>query len=157
MDADRTPRSRRGRPSGGREAIVIALAVVAVFFVGVSFNVFDRVDAFLRRSAPIAPDDVLAIATLSAIGLGVFSIRRGRAVEGETKLRKQTEERFRTLVEEVPAITYSWDARRPAGEAPPLYVSPQIEAILGYTLDEWLANPNSWVDHIHPDDRGWVT
>ncbi len=34
----------------------------------------------------------------------------------------------------------------------PKWVSPNIERILGYTVDEALA-PNWWYDHIHPDDR----
>ena len=35
-----------------------------------------------------------------------------------------------------------------------LYVSPQIEPILGYTVDEWLEDPKFWQKLIHPDDRG---
>ncbi len=36
------------------------------------------------------------------------------------------------------------------GEA---YVSPQIEAILGYTQEEWLNDPVRWYQQIHPDDK----
>src|ERR1043165_8402486 len=130
MDADRTPRSRRVRPSGGRDAIVIALALGAVSLVGVSFNVFDRIDVFRRGNAPIAPDDVLAIATLCAIGLGVFAIRRSRAVDRETKLRQEAEDRYRTIVERVPAVAYVWDSAFEPGSAPVAYISPQIEGLL---------------------------
>ena len=37
------------------------------------------------------------------------------------------------------------------------FVSKKVEQILGYTSEEWLSNPNFWKDHIHPEDREWVT
>ena len=36
------------------------------------------------------------------------------------------------------------------GEA---YVSPQIEATLGFTQKEWLEDPVRWYQQIHPDDK----
>ena len=33
------------------------------------------------------------------------------------------------------------------------YVSPQIEAALGYSREEWLEDPIRWYEHIHPDDK----
>jgi two-component system, NarL family, sensor histidine kinase UhpB len=32
-------------------------------------------------------------------------------------------------------------------------VSPHIEQVLGFSPDEWMADPRLWVDRIHPDDR----
>src|SRR5205814_3730613 len=34
-----------------------------------------------------------------------------------------------------------------------LYVSPQIEALLGFSQEEWLENPVLWYAQLHPDDR----
>lgn len=34
-----------------------------------------------------------------------------------------------------------------------LYISPQIEALLGFTQEEWLDNPILWFEQLHPDDR----
>lgn len=34
-----------------------------------------------------------------------------------------------------------------------LYTSPQIELILGYTPEEWIADPTAWYEWVHPDDR----
>ena len=39
---------------------------------------------------------------------------------------------------------------RGIGEA---YVSPQIEALLGFTQEEWLNDPVRWYKQIHPDDK----
>jgi PAS domain S-box-containing protein len=34
-----------------------------------------------------------------------------------------------------------------------LYVSPQIERILGFKPEEWKADPDLWIERLHPDDR----
>src|SRR5262245_19042022 len=34
-----------------------------------------------------------------------------------------------------------------------MYVSPQIEQMLGYTQEEWLNDPTLWFTRLHPDDR----
>ena len=69
--------------------------------------------------------------------------------QAEHQLRR-AEDQFRNLVERIPAITYTAEF----GEtAPWLYVSPQIEGILGFTPDEWMARPNLWSRQLHPDDR----
>jgi PAS domain S-box-containing protein len=63
---------------------------------------------------------------------------------------RDAERRYRSLVERLPAIVY----RAKLGiRAPWQYVGPQIEAILGYTAREWVANPALWLERIHPDDR----
>ncbi len=33
---------------------------------------------------------------------------------------------------------------------------PQIQEYLGYTADEWLADPSLWLRHVHPEDRELV-
>ncbi|MDP9241986.1 MAG: PAS domain-containing protein, partial [Actinomycetota bacterium] len=73
----------------------------------------------------------------------------------EDRLR-ETESRYRTLVERVPAVTYIWDARNPTGEVSAEYVSPQVERVLGYSPEEWQRDPGIWEQHVHPDDREWV-
>ena len=68
--------------------------------------------------------------------------------------RKQAEARYRTLVEQLPLVTYI-DTPYSIDEAAS-YVSPQIEEILGYSLEEWHANPSFFVEHLHPEDRDRV-
>jgi len=68
--------------------------------------------------------------------------------------RKQAEARYRTLVEQLPLVTYI-DTPYSKDEAA-TYVSPQIEEILGYSLEEWHANPSFFVEHLHPEDRDRV-
>ena len=72
----------------------------------------------------------------------------------EVTARKQAEARFRTLVEQLPLITYI-DSPHSSDEAA-TYISPQIEEILGYPLSQWHADPSFFVDHLHPEDRDRV-
>jgi PAS domain S-box-containing protein len=65
--------------------------------------------------------------------------------------RREAEARYRTLVEQLPLITYV-DSPHSDDEAAD-FVSPQIETILGYTHAEWLSEPTFFIDHLHPDDR----
>jgi len=59
---------------------------------------------------------------------------------------------YRTLVEQIPAITYIATLDR----SRILFVSPQIEAVLGFKQDDFLANQEIWSQQIHPEDRSRV-
>ena len=58
--------------------------------------------------------------------------------------------RYKTLVEQIPAVIFMAFLDKGISEA---YVSPQIEAMLGFTQEEWLNDPVRWFQHIHPDDK----
>ncbi|MEK8022944.1 MAG: ATP-binding protein [Candidatus Hydrogenedentota bacterium] len=36
------------------------------------------------------------------------------------------------------------------------FVSPQAERLLGYPANQWIAEKDFWVNHMHPDDREWA-
>jgi PAS domain S-box-containing protein len=60
------------------------------------------------------------------------------------------EARYRALVEQIPAVVFMAYLDKGIGEA---YVSPQIEAALGFSQSEWLEDPIRWYQRIHPDDK----
>jgi PAS domain S-box-containing protein len=61
------------------------------------------------------------------------------------------DERFRALVEQIPAVVYIDAAEGPETT---LYISPQTEPILGFTQSDWMNDPNLLSKHVHPDDHG---
>src|ERR1700729_2582261 len=62
---------------------------------------------------------------------------------------------YRALVEQIPAVIFMAHLDRGIGEA---YVSPQIEATLGFSQEEWLEDPIRWYQQIHPEDKQrWST
>ncbi len=61
----------------------------------------------------------------------------------------ETEGRFRSLVEHIPAIVYICDVEPPY---PTIYVSPQTEPMLGYSPKEWLDDTSFFMKLIHPED-----
>jgi PAS domain S-box-containing protein len=81
---------------------------------------------------------------------GMFAEGR-RAIAGETGENHQpAEPSYRALVEQIPAVTFMapLDGSRSA-----LYVSPQIEGLLGFSAQEWLEEPFLWLRQLHPDDQ----
>lgn len=63
---------------------------------------------------------------------------------------RESEAKYRTLVEHVPAITYI-AALDYIGTA--IYISPQIERLLGFSQDEYISDPNFWRNHIYSEDH----
>jgi PAS domain S-box-containing protein len=63
----------------------------------------------------------------------------------------ETEARYRTLVERVPAVTYTWDAAPGGGDTAASFISPQVEEMLGYRAEEF-RDPLLWSMLVHRDD-----
>ena len=64
---------------------------------------------------------------------------------------KQSEEKYRRLIENTNVIAWEYDIENKKY----LYVSQQAERILGYSLAEWYKE-KFWFEIVHPDDRQWA-
>jgi PAS domain S-box-containing protein len=103
--------------------------------------------------------DGLIVAAASAVLFVLVLVRlRGLMVDideykrTETLLR-ETEEKYRSLVEGTPAIVYIAEFPK---EGRWRYVSPQVEPILGFSAQQWLDTPGLWQERLHPVDRDRV-
>ena len=69
--------------------------------------------------------------------------------------RSDATRQFERLVENIPGLVVYMDLVQPdnPGSSIPLYISPQIEQLLGYPYEAWLTEDELWLDVLHPDDR----
>jgi two-component system sensor histidine kinase UhpB len=110
----------------------------------------------MRRGAT----DYLLKDRLARLGSAVErALERSRSEEERRRHEhglREAETRYRSLVETTPAIVYTWAAIDGIESFSELYVSPQIERILGFAPGEWLEDASLWVDRLHPEDRDRV-
>ena len=86
----------------------------------------------------------------SALLIFVLMRRELRERERDRERLRHAEATYRTLVEQIPAITYV-NAVDQATRT--LYISPQAQALLGFEAREWLEDPDLWYRRLHAEDR----
>jgi len=98
-------------------------------------------------------DGLATLASLASVGVdpGAGSSRADEWLE-QSRLLADT--RYRTLIEQIPAVTFLASL---SGGKNEIYVSPQIESLLGFTQEEWVSDPVLWYRQTHPDDRARVS
>lgn len=64
---------------------------------------------------------------------------------------RETESRYRVLIEKLPAAVFLDKIEN--GVPTHYYISPRVEALIGYTPEEWQADGSLWANSLHPDDR----
>jgi PAS domain S-box-containing protein len=95
-------------------------------------------------------DQVTRFAEVASIALD--NARLYAAAQQELAERQRAEQRYRTLVDQIPAIVYS-EEYQIGGSA--MYINPAIEEISGYTAEE-MSRKNFWKSTLHPEDRDRV-
>jgi len=77
----------------------------------------------------------------------MFDVTERRKAEEQLR---ETKERYRAIVEHVPAAIY---VHRADETMQSIYVSPQIEQLTGWTPEEYMANPELWLERMRQDHR----
>lgn len=77
-----------------------------------------------------------------------YSIKKKEEEEKEAFATFQID--YCALLEKVPGVTYITALDETESR---LYISPQIEKMLGFPLSDWFSNPQLWFKQIYPDDR----
>jgi diguanylate cyclase (GGDEF)-like protein/PAS domain S-box-containing protein len=105
----------------------------------------------MRSDGSLFPAE-LAISRVDVPGPPLFTacIRDLSEQRGAEERLRETEFRYRTLVEQLPLISYVDEADSAVSK--PSYLSPHIETVLGYSPAEWLSTPNLYERSIHPED-----
>jgi PAS domain S-box-containing protein len=76
------------------------------------------------------------------------------SADGADRRLQLAEARYRGLIEQIPAVTF---LARLSGGRNEMYVSPQIQSLLGFSQEEWLNDPVLWYRQTHPEDRDRVS
>ena len=103
---------------------------------------------------------VLAVLVAAVAGLAAGSFWSGaERNQGRTDLAavkerlRQAEVEYRAVLESLPLLTW---LSVPGDRDSCLYISPHVEAMLGYTPAEWRAEARLFTRLLHPDDRDRV-
>jgi PAS domain S-box-containing protein len=128
---------------------------------------FATVPRFENRTESNLPLFVLASGTIVSLllfGITWMLVRSRTLAEHASKdleeankeleaYSSEAETRYRTLVEQTPAITYVQEPLESSNPKAVTYVSPQYESILGYPPKSKIIDEEHWLRIVHPEDR----
>jgi two-component system, sensor histidine kinase and response regulator len=137
-------------------ALVMGAAIPVMHYTGM---------AAARFTASAAVPDLTHAVDVSAIGtagitivafmvlsLTVLTALVDRRFSAQALELESSEERYRQLVESAQVILW----RRNIQTSQFTYVNQEAQALLGYPVEQWMAEPTFWPDHIHQEDRALV-
>jgi two-component system sensor histidine kinase/response regulator len=137
-------------------ALVMGAAIPVMHYTGMAAASF--------RASAVLPDlthavDVSAIGTAGIIivafmvlSLTVLTALVDRRFSAQALELESSEERYRQLVESAQVILW----RRNIQTSRFTYVNQEAQALLGYPVGQWMAEPAFWPNHIHQEDRALV-
>jgi two-component system phosphate regulon sensor histidine kinase PhoR len=98
-----------------------------------------------------------AISVAAAIVSALLAFRRRRRQQASLAERRTTHEeldraerRYQALVGALPLVAWLYEA---GDRSSTFRISPQIEAMLGYSPEEWVAERDMFAKLLHPEDR----
>jgi PAS domain S-box-containing protein len=115
----------------GTTTVVGIVSTISAVYAGHDAGAFANAS---RDATALSLSAFLVVLATSGLGFASLGVT-GAAAEQELR---EAERRYRDLVEQLPLVTY---VRSMSPDEPPVYVSPQIESLLGYRLADWYADP----------------
>jgi PAS domain S-box-containing protein len=123
------------------EPIAIALALAWILLYAALFPILRQVTTALASRSRKLEDQADA-----------YRRMLDERAEVERRL-SEAERNYRTLVEQLPLVTY---IDRLDETSSSVYMSPQIEGMLGYPVAAWLSDPEFFPKVLYPEDRDRV-
>jgi len=130
--------------STSRHDLTVVFGAVALFTIGVTTGAFQVIHEALEARVRGLADAAFGILIVGCWAAGVIALLHRRHARDEQHRRTETESKYQTLVEQVPAVAYAWDPAHEPGTVPAVYISPQIERLLGFTAQQWMEDPELW-------------
>ncbi len=86
------------------------------------------------------------------VGVAVDITERRQAEEN----LKQVNEQLSLILENLPLVSYTLSLKTGAQPFHASYVGASIQTITGYTVEDFAAKPDLWLDNLHPDDQASI-
>lgn len=113
-----------------------------------------RIDAYskeqIRLMENMAVEAALAIDKMRLLDRLKKELEERRIAEG---LIRRSEDKYRALAEQIPVVVY---VDRADSTRDTIYISPNVQTLLGYSAEDWIAEPTLCSNLIHPEDRARV-
>ncbi|MDE2341914.1 MAG: EAL domain-containing protein [Betaproteobacteria bacterium] len=110
---------------------------------------FGALTLYAREPEAFNPEEVQLLEELAGgLVFALMSLRTAAARSEAVAQLRESESKYRRLVENLPDTVYVFSNRRGG-----LFYSPQAEMLLGHSLEYLHAHPFIWSESIHPDDR----
>jgi diguanylate cyclase (GGDEF)-like protein/PAS domain S-box-containing protein len=103
-----------------------------------------------ERTAFYGPVDLGIFTLLMVAALVGLVWQAARLLAQANAGSRALEAHYQQLVEQLPLVVYVDELDDRASN---IYTSPQVEPLLGYTLEEWVSDPELFINILHPDDR----
>jgi diguanylate cyclase (GGDEF)-like protein/PAS domain S-box-containing protein len=118
---------------------------------GVSVVVASSVLSWVgERSDLYGPFDLGIFTLLMVTALVGLVWQAARLLDKANAGNRALEAHYQQLVEQLPLVVYVDELNEKASN---IYTSPQVEPLLGYTVEEWVSDPDLFINILHPDDR----
>ena len=73
--------------------------------------------------------------------------------EARAAAHAEPDRRSLALLDGIPGVVWEAYGQPDAAQQRIDFISPSVETMLGYSVQEWLSTPNFWLSIVHPDDR----
>jgi PAS domain S-box-containing protein len=135
-----------GGKRGGQIALIACLGSSSILY-------FAETNGMLPPRQEYSPLALFAITLFFIIAIFVFQRAQEMIVSDALARARKSDEQYRSLLENIPVITYINGLE---ASAPTLYVSPQVERLIGYSQRELMEDPLLWQKIIPAEDQSVV-
>jgi two-component system, sensor histidine kinase and response regulator len=134
-------------------AVVMGAAIPVMHYTAMAAVTFTRTDSVPELTHAVEVSEVgitgIIVVTLMILGLTILTSLVDRRFSAQSLELSLSEQRYRQLVESAQVILW----RRSVDSGQFSFVNKEAAELLGHTAQQWLANGNFLLEHVHPEDR----